>query len=396
MNIVASQAEVAVHSGRAPEMAKPVVLFVSAVADRKGGAETVLLDMMRNPAIQPVLAVPQEGPLSVAAARLGITTEFYSLGVVATVRRPLRATAALRAARDAAQAAWRIAEIAHARGAGIVHTNGLKVHMIGCLARALFGTPVLVHQHDVPYTAAERVLWYMLMKGARHTIAAHNVCLPAPRRGLPRRTGVVMQGLSESAAMAPRSLPSRPVLGFVGRIHPFKGVHLLLEWFEAAAVRHPHITLLLRGNISDEGQAYWAGMQPRFDRLAAAGRCRIEGWRSLGEDPLGGIDILVAPSAVPEAGPRVIMEAMLRGIPAIGALSGGAIGMIPDSACGGKAADLPGFLIELDRLLDPHSYVAVSAAAMAHARREFGIKRFWRDINAEYDILLSSQRNATT
>jgi hypothetical protein len=50
-------------SGRS---ARPVVLFVSAVADRKGGAETVLLDLLRNPAIQPVLAVPEQGQLAAA------------------------------------------------------------------------------------------------------------------------------------------------------------------------------------------------------------------------------------------------------------------------------------------------------------------------------------------
>ena len=322
-----------------------------------------------------------------------MAVEFYGLGAVATVRRPLRAAAAVRAARDAAQAARQIAAIARAAGAGIVHTNGLKVHVIGCLARLLFGTPALVHQHDVPYTAAERALWRMLTKAARHTIAAHDACLPLPGPA-PRRAGVVMQGLSEPPAPSPRRLPADPVLGFVGRVHPFKGVHLLLDWFEAAAARHPRLTLLLRGNVGDEGQAYWAGMQPRFDRLAAAGRCRVEGWRPIGEDPLEGIDILAAPSTVPEAGPRVIMEAMLRGIPAIGALSGGAVGMIPSPAHGGKAADLPGFLLELGRLLEPETYAAVSAAALAHARREFGIERFWRDINAEYDTLYAMQLGA--
>jgi glycosyltransferase involved in cell wall biosynthesis len=165
----------------------------------------------------------------------------------------------------------------------------------------------------------------------------------------------------------------------------------LLGWFEAAAVRHPQVSLLVRGNVGAEGAAYWAGMQGRFDRLVAAGRCRIEGWRPLGEDPLGGIDILVAPSAVPEAGPRVVMEAMARGIPAIGAPSGGALQMIPTPDLGGKAADRETFLKELDRLLDPGTYAAVSAAALAHARSAFGIERFWRDVNAEYAAMLDGR-----
>ena len=368
--------------------ARPVVLFVSPVADRKGGAETVLLDLLRNPAIRPVLAVPNDGQLAAAAARMDVAVEHYDLGAIAAVRRPLRAADALRAARDVARAARQIASIAGATGATIVHTNGLKVHMIGCLARLLYGIPLLVHQHDVPYTAAERAIWRFFLHASRRTIAANDICLPPHGRRSARRAGVVPQGLAEAPSGSARTLPAQPVLGFVGRIHPFKGLHLLLDWFEVAAARHRQVTLLLRGNVGDEGAAYWAGMQGRFERLVAAGRCRIEGWRPLGEDPLGGIDILVAPSAVPEAGPRVIMEAMVRGIPAIGAQSGGALQMIPTLEHGGKAADQESFLEELDRLLDPGTYAAVSAAALAHAQSAFGVERFWRDVNAEYAAML--------
>jgi glycosyltransferase involved in cell wall biosynthesis len=382
------------RTGGTAGSARPVVVFVSPVADRKGGAETVLLDMLRNPAIRPVLAVPEDGQLAAMAAAMGITVERYDLGAVAAVRRPLRTADALRAARDAVRAARRIASIARATDAAIVHTNGLKVHMIGCVARLMRGTPLVVHQHDVPYTAAERAIWRLFLHAARRTIAANDICLPPHGPRAARRAGVVLQGLPGAPAEAPRSLPARPVLGFIGRVHPFKGVHLLLDWFEAAAARHPHITLLLHGNFSDEGAAYWAGMQPRFDRLVAAGRCRIECWGPLGKDPFEGIDILTAPSAVPEAGPRVIMEAMLRGIPAIGALSGGALRMIPSPEHGGKAADREGFLGELDRLLDPASYAAVSAAALAHARTAFGIERFWHDIDAEYAAMLGKPRTA--
>jgi glycosyltransferase involved in cell wall biosynthesis len=374
---------------------RPVVLFVSAVADRKGGAETVLLDMLRNPGIRPVLAVPGSGQLATMAALMGVPIEFYDLGAVSAVRRPLRPIDAMRAGRDAARAARRIASIARVTGAEIVHTNGLKVHMIGCLAHLIYGTPVLVHQHDVPYTAAERTIWRLFLHSARRTVAANDVCLPPVGTRAARQAGVVLQGLSDPPAGSARVLPDRPVIGFVGRIHPFKGLHLLLEWFEAAADRHPHVDLLVRGNLSDEGATYWAAMQPQFDRLVTAGRCRIEGWRPLGEDPLLDIDILAAPSAVPEAGPRVVMEAMARGIPAIGALSGGALQMIPSPALGGKAADRDSFLRELDRLLDPASYAVVSAAALAHAMSAFGVERFWRDLNTEYTTMLGCTRTWT-
>jgi hypothetical protein len=48
-------------------------------------------------------------------------------------------------------------------------------------------------------------------------------------------------------------------------------------------------------------------------------------------------------------------------------------------------------LKEFDRLLNPGSYAAVSAAALAHARSAFRIERFWRDVNAEYAAMLGRQ-----
>lgn len=369
---------------------RPVVLFVSAVAERKGGAETVLIDMLRNPAIQPVLAVPGHGQLAATAVRLGVPVEHYDLGAIASVRRPLRAADALRAAADAVRAARRITAIAAGAGADVVHTNGLKAHMIGCFARLLHGTPLLVHQHDVPYTAAERAIWRFFLSASRRTIAANGLCLPLHGRRAGRRAGIVLQGLADEPASSERSLPPRPVLGFVGRIHPFKGLHLLLQWFEAAAERHRNLVLLVRGDVAPEGAEYWAGLQGRLGPLVAAGRCRVEGWRPLGEDPLAGIDILAAPSAMPEAGPRVIMEAMVRGIPPIGAMTGGALQMIPTSDFGGKAGDRERFLAELERLLDPGTYALVSAAALVYARSTFGVERFWRDMNAEYRAMLGA------
>jgi len=44
------------------------VLFVSAVSDLRGGAEKVLQDMLANPQIEPVLALPAPGPLVAVAA----------------------------------------------------------------------------------------------------------------------------------------------------------------------------------------------------------------------------------------------------------------------------------------------------------------------------------------
>ena len=84
---------------------RPVVLYVSAVADNKGGAETVLLEMLRNPFVIPHLAVPGHGVLRETALRHGIPVHLFDLGAVAQVRRPPSLADILGTARDAVRAA---------------------------------------------------------------------------------------------------------------------------------------------------------------------------------------------------------------------------------------------------------------------------------------------------
>jgi glycosyltransferase involved in cell wall biosynthesis len=364
-------------SGAAEE--RLTVLYVSAVADRKGGAETVLEEMLGNPLVRPVLAVPGEGELSVRARARGIAVHLFDLGAVGAVRRPARAIDLARASRDALGLARRLAEIARLSHAGVMHTNGLKVHVAGVLARQLHGVTVVTHMHDVATTRGERLVWRGLAAGASHTIAASPICYP----GRPlSRVSVVMQGVDQRPGTTPRRLPARPVVGFVGRFHPFKGVHLLLDWFEAAASEFPHLTLLLRGRADREGAEYWERQRARAAAMVAAGRCRIEDWSDA--DPFAGIDVLAAPSATPEVGPRVIMEAMLRGIPAIGYPAGGALAMIPGPWCGAHAANAGEFAGACRRLLRPGTYGAVSRAALDHASANFGIDRFWHELHEVY------------
>lgn len=378
--------------GRAPSSPpsdpRPRVLYVSAVGAMKGGAETVLAEMLRSPHARPALAVPEEGALADLARSLGAPVGLYDLGMVGRIRRPAPLRDQALAARDALRMAARLDALARETGADLVHTNGLKPHVAGLLARRRHGTRVVVHMHDLPYTRQERWLWRALRAGAHHVVAASPLCFP-DLAGRPHpRVSVVMQGVDHPPAAGPRTLPDRPVLGFVGRIHPYKGLHHLLDWFEPLADAHPRLSLLVRGRADDEGAGYWEALRPRVERLAAAGRARLEGWRPAGEDPLLGVDLLAAPSSTPEVGPRVIMEAMLRAIPAIGWPTGGAPSMIPDPALGALAGDGAAFRAALDRLLEPARYAAASAAALAHATRAFGIGRFHADLAAAHAAAL--------
>ncbi len=365
---------------------RPTVLFVSPVADMKGGAERVLLHLLDNPAIRPALAVPEEGALAALARSRGIPYGFFDLGAVAAVHRPPRPGDLLGAAQAARRCARQLADAAAETGAALLHTNGLKAHVIGALVRVVHRLPVLAHVHDIANTRFEKAIWRGIAGSVSRTAIVSRPCFPGA--SLPGRVAVVPNGVRAAGEpFPPRFLPNRPVIGFVGRFHPFKGLHVLLDWFEAANAARPGLQLLIRGRADAEGADYWASLQPRLARLAEQGRCRVLGWAGPGEDPYAGIDLLAVPSQTPDPAPLVILEAMLRGIPCIGYPRGGIPALIGGPEHGALASDAAGFDAALARLLDPDTYRSVSAAASARVRGTFSIERFWDGVNAQYAAL---------
>jgi glycosyltransferase involved in cell wall biosynthesis len=373
------------RSTPAPDL--PTVLFVSPVADMKGGGERVLLDLLDNPMIRAALAVPSEGELASAARERRIPVALFDLGAVASVHRPPRPSDLLNASRASLRCAAQLAEAATRFGASLLHTNGLKVHVIGALTRRRHGVPVIAHIHDIPHTRLEKTIWRAVTAGVSRSIVVSRPCYPG--KSLPANVTVVSNGVRAGGmTVAPRVLDTPPVIGFVGRFHPFKGLHLLIDWFETISPSRPGLKLLVRGRADAEGAAYWEQLRPRVDALVASGRCRLLGWAGAGQDAYEGIDVLAVPSEIPDPAPLVVVEAMLRGIPVIGYPAGGIPGLIGAGDCGAFAASATEFAAALDRLTGTDAYTRISEAAMTRARTVFSIERFWANVNAQYALCL--------
>src|SRR5258707_88729 len=110
------------------------ILFVSAVSDLRGGAEQVLLDMLANPRVEPVLALPGPGPLDSFAARNNLKVVYFDPRAILGVHRPFRFSAALRTIPDVLRSSARLRQMARDNGCEIIHSNGLKVHVLATLA----------------------------------------------------------------------------------------------------------------------------------------------------------------------------------------------------------------------------------------------------------------------
>ncbi|GIW71291.1 MAG: glycosyl transferase [Planctomycetota bacterium] len=194
---------------------------------------------------------------------------------------------------------------------------------------------------------------------------------------------------SEAAARrapAPAGAPLR--LGYLGRLHPAKGVELLLQELRGASQLPPwQLVVAGRGR---------PGYEARL-RARAAGDARVRfAGAQAPERVLAELDALVVPSLWHEPLGRVVIEALAHGVPVIGARRGG----IPELLEPGRTGWLfepqtPGALAAcVHELAAARSRLAEMAAACRRAARRFEPARIAAEHLALYEELLRGRKAA--
>jgi glycosyltransferase involved in cell wall biosynthesis len=103
---------------------------------------------------------------------------------------------------------------------------------------------------------------------------------------------------------------------FLSRLHPKKGLDVLVEAFAAVAAAHPEVILVVAGH--DAGIGYAETLRASITRKRLESRCRLLGEVS-GEDKVDillGADVFVLPSRS-EGLPVAVVEAMGAGLPVV-------------------------------------------------------------------------------
>lgn len=362
---------------------RPKVLFFCPVPDFKGGAEVVLSDMLRHPGIVPALAVPAEGPVAAAARREGIEVVVVPFGAVSDIRRPLRPRVVGEAMRDFYRAARALRRAARTLGADVIHSNGLKAHAIAGLARRLGSPPLVVHVHDLPVYRMEAMVWRTLARAADQMIIVSRACWADAT--LPAHVHVVHNGFEPATLSSSPPSPPPVTIGFCGRLHPFKGIHLLPDWLAAARAAALDVRLVIRGEAAPEDRDYVEEVKARFVTLGVGDSVDFQG-RCEGLDAIfGGLHAVVVPSDTPDPLPRSVMEAMGLGLPVIGYPAGGIPEMIDHQRNGWLAGDAAGFT-EAVRVLanDPARTAAIRAAAVDKVRRHLSLDVMYRRLDQVY------------
>ncbi len=395
------------------------ILYLSS-SGQLGGAERVLLDLaaalrvthpdwalhLASPEAGPVIAAAQAAgmsasvlPLAPALASLGEagvspgSVAWHLAGAVGPTRRFLKALRSL--AQDFRPT--------------LIHSNGLKMHVLSALARVP-DAPLVWHVHDYlthrPVTAR---LLRLLAPRARLALATSNSLAAdldlvfhgrVPVRAV--LNGVDVDGLTPSgptldldaACGLPPSPPGTIRVGLMATFARWKGQRVFLDAIHRLPAGVPVRAYVIGGPLYQTRGSQFSQAELVTDRdaLHLGDRVGFSGFQHDRAAALRALDVVVHASTEPEPFGLVIAEAMSTGRAVITTAQGGAAELVRSGidALIVRPND-PAMLADAIAQLaaDPGRRARLAAAARATAVDRFTRTRFAESVAAEYASVLT-------
>lgn len=356
------------------------VLVVMPLGEQLGGGEVMFRQLMqhgRGQGIEWIAVFTKDGPMVAETRALGVETHLIEAGRIRDLPRRWRAIRA-------------IAALAKARQVSLVFGWMVSSQLLAGPAAWIADIPAAWYQVGLP-----RPDWldrFATWCRARGVVVLSRDVAAAQARIRPRREQrLVYPGASlerfeavrtESPAALRRAfgLPvDGPLIGIVGRLQHWKGMHTVIEALPAVRAAHPGAHLVIVGGAH--------GTEPRYGdelRTLAAARGVADAVTFAGFQPevphwMQAMDVIVHASDREPFG-IVVVEAMALGKPVIAGDAGGPAEILTDGEHGllTPFGDAPALARAILRFLDDPAFAARCAAA-AHARaQEFSAQAYAR------------------
>jgi len=393
------------------------ILFLNP-ASVLGGAERSLLDLMASlrraePSIELHLAGPVEGPLAGEAERLGVRVTSLPMTRVLTglgdsgLRGRGRWRAALALLRSAMPAAWagwgyvrRLRRLIESLRPDVVHSNGMKFHLLAALATPRDRPPAVVwHLRD--FLGNRRLMSRLLGRAARRVAGAvaisHAVAEDA-QRVLPHLPIAVVHNAIDGEAFTAgpgdgarlddlAALPPAPDgvvrVGLVAAFARWKGQDVFLDAASrlmSTSPERPVRFYVVGGPLYETRGSQWSldELRTRGAGLLAGGVLGFVGFRQDPAPVYRALDVVVHASTQPEPFGRTIIEAMSCGRAVIVARAGGAAELFTpdDDAVGVPPGDADALARAVaDLVNDPAKRERLGDRARRSAVERFGRER---------------------
>jgi glycosyltransferase involved in cell wall biosynthesis len=382
-----------------------------------GGAETSLLELLgairtAEPNWDLWLILGEDGPLVQKARALGIQVMLLAfpeslarLGDTGNSRLSVLMSMA-RGFYRTTKYARQLCSSLRVIKPDLIHTNGFKMHVLGCWARPAM-VPVVWHIHDYVSKRPLMSKILQLFRG-RCSVAIVNsnsvgrdlkAFLPAIKirtiynavdtdRFAPVGSQLDLDSLSGLDPAPPDTLR----IGLVATFARWKGHKLFLQ---ALAALHDCVNFrgyIIGGPIYQTQGSQWSReeLQEEVKQLGLSGKLGFTGFVEDTAAAIRSLDILIHASTLPEPFGMVIIEGMACGTPVIASRDGGAAELFVDgkNAVGHTRDHLPDLVSQIVRLgNDPDLRRRLSESGRATAEQVFQATRFAEEVIALYRSL---------
>lgn len=361
---------------RAPHV--PRVLLVMPLGELLGGGEMMfrqLLEHGRDGRVEWIVVFTRDGAMVQEARDLGIEAYLIPAG---RLRELGRRWSVIRA----------IARLARERQVSMIFGWMVASQTMAGPAAMLAGVPAAWYQVGLPTPDWMDRLATLLP--ARGVLVLSRDCAAAQARVWPHREQrLVYPGASlerytrarrepPAAAREALGLPAvGPLIGIVGRLQHWKGMHVLLDALPLVRARHPDARVVIVGGAHEPEPNYPAVLRERVRRLGLEDAVTFAGFQSDVPRWMQAMDVVVHASDREPFG-IVVVEAMALGKPVVAGAAGGPAEIITPGVNGLLApfGDAPALAAALMQYLDDPALAARCGAAAAERAHDFSAQRY--------------------
>lgn len=354
-------------------------IIVMPLAEQRGGGEMMLWDLVqqgRNAGVEWLVIFLEHGPMVEQVKSLGIDARVVESGRLRQIHRFIGAV-------------FQIAAIARRERADIIVNWMWITHISGGLAAMLAGLPAVWYQLEVPSHKTWLVrLATLIPAHAIITLSQDGKQAQAeiwPHRPTPLvYPGVALDRFEPNALPTPEEVRRKlglplhgPLIGIVGRLQRWKGMHVLVQAMPKILEKYPDAHCVVVGGKHDFEPDYEDFLKAEITNLGLKEQVIMAGLQRNIPEWVQAMDVFVHASDKEPFG-IVIIEAMALGKPVIAGDAGGPTEIITDGMNGllTPYGDADKLAIAILRYLDEQEFAQSAGIAARQRALDFSTQNY--------------------